>query len=180
LGGCVTGYLAPLTVYVSSSSPTFTPSSSNQYAVMRGGGTITVPGAVLSYGTTYYARTVAYDQSGNASAVSVAGSATLSQVVSTDIATGQVGLSNLSFSAAGNLVDDGSFEDPNWRVVRNTAFGGTHFSLSNVTADNGTWSVEHLGTGGQTTETVILSAIPANTGQVFMAAADFNTSAAVT
>jgi hypothetical protein len=180
LAGSMPADFAYTAVYVSSSSPTFTPSAANLYITMQGSGTVQVPGTVLNYGTTYYARLVAYDQIGNASAVSIAGSATLAQVVTTDIATGQVGLSNLSFSAAGNLVDDGSFEDPNWRTVRNTAFGGTHFSLTTSTADNGVWSVEHLGTGGQTTETVVLSTIPANTGQVFMAAADFNTSSLVT
>lgn len=179
LGGNMPGDYDHTTVYVSSSSPTFTPSPANEYTTMHGSGTVQVPGTVLTYGTTYYARLIAYDQSGNASAASAAGSSTLAQVVSTDIQTGQVGLNNLSFSAAGNLVDDGSFEDPNWQAVRNTAFGGTHFSITNTTADNGLWSVEHVGTGGQTTETVTLSTIPANTGQVFMAAADFKSSSLV-
>lgn len=167
-------------VYLSSSSPTFTPSLSNMVGSFKSAGTLTVPGAVLTYGTTYYARLVSFDQSGNASATSTAGSATLVQVVNTDIATGQVGLNNLSFSDVGNLIDDGSFEDPNWRSVRNTAFGGTHFAFTNSTASNGLWSVVHTGTAGQITEDVNLTQIPANVGQTFMAAVDWNSSSLVT
>jgi hypothetical protein len=167
-------------VYVDSSSPTFTPSPANQYATMRGGGTITVPGSVLTYGTTYYARLIAYDQSGNASTASTAGSATLSQVVSTDIGTGQVGLGNLSFSDVGNLIDNGSFEDPNWRATRNTQFGGTHWSFDNTTSSAGNWSALHTGTGGQTGETVKLNTINCTVGQTFMGAADWKLSSLVT
>lgn len=167
-------------VYVSSTSPTFTPSAANQYATMRGGGTITVPGAVLTYGTTYYARFIAFDQTGNASTASTAGSATLAQVVTTDIGTGQVGLGNLSFSDVGNLVDNGSFEDANWRATRNTQFGGTHFAFDNTTSSAGTWSVVHTGTGGQTFETVVLNTVNCTVGQTFMGAADWKVSSAVT
>ncbi len=167
-------------VYVDPSSPTFTPSSANQYSVIRGAGTVTVPGAVLTYGTTYYARLVAYDQSGNASAASVAGSATLTQVVSTDIGTGQVGLGNLSFSDVGNLVDNGSFEDPLWRATRNTQFGGTHFAFDNTTSSAGTWSVVHTGTGGQVDESVTLNTVNCTVGQTFMGAADWKVGTAVT
>ena len=169
-----------LFVYVSSSSPTFTPSAVNQYATMRGGGTVTIPAAVLTYGTTYYARLVAYDQTGNASTASVAGSATLAQVVTTDIATGQVSISNLSFSDVGNLVDNGSFEDANWRATRNTAFGGTHWSLDNTTSSAGTWSIHHTGTGGQVDESVTLTTFNAKVGQTFMGAADWKMDSGVT
>jgi hypothetical protein len=180
LGANMPGDFDHLSVYVSSSSPTFTPSPANLYQNMRGGGTVTVPGAVLTYGTTYYVRFIAYDQSGNASVASTAGSATLSQVVSTDIESGQVSLSNLSFSDVGNLIDNGSFEDPNWRAVRNTAFGGTHFALDNTTSSSGIWSVVHTGTAGQVDESVNLATVNCTPGQTFMGAADWKVSSAVT
>jgi len=180
LGGNMPGDFDHVAVYVDSSSPTFTPSSANLYQNMRGGGTVTVPSAVLTYGTTYYARLVAFDRTGNASTPSAAGSATLAQVVATDINTGQVSISNLSFSDVGNLIDNGSFEDANWRATRNAQFGGSHWGLDNTTSSSGTWSITHFGTGGQTTETIVLNTVNCTVGQTFMGAADWKVSAAVT
>ena len=180
LGGNMPGDFDHASVYVSSSSPTFTPSAANLYQNMRGGGTVTVPGAVLTYGTTYYARIIAYDQSGNASTASAAGSATLQQVVATDIQTGQVSLSNLAFSDVGNLINNGSFEDPTWQATYNTLMGGTHFAFDNTTSSSGNWSVVHTGTGGQTDESVNLSTINVTPGQTFMGAADWKVGTAVT
>ena len=180
-----TGHTMPLdfdhlSVYVSSSSPSFTPSAANLFQNMRGGGTVTVPGAVLTYGTTYYVRFVAYDRTGNASIPSAAGSATLSQVVAVDIASGQVSISNLAFSDVGNLIDNGSFEDVNWRATRNTAFGGSHWSFDNTTSSAGTWSATHFGTAGQTNETVVLNTVNCTVGQTFMGAADWKLNSSVT
>lgn len=164
------------TVYVSSSSPTFTPSSLNSVGTLKTAGNLTVPGAGLVYGTTYYARFIAYDQSGNASTASAAGSAVLAQVVATDITTGQVSLANVAFSDVGNLINNGSFEDPVWQATYNTLFGGTHFALDPSTSSAGSMSVVHTGTGGQVNETVVMTTIQAKTGQVFMGAADFKVS----
>lgn len=180
LGGTMPGDFDHLSVYVSSSSPTFTPSLANLYQNMRGGGTVTVPGAVLNYGTTYYARLIAYDRTGNASPTSAAGSSNLSQVVATDIATGQVSISNLAFSDVGNLIDNGSFEDPTWRATRNAAFGGSHWGFDNTTSSAGNWCITHFGTAGQTTETIVLNTVNCTVGQTFMGAADWKVSSAVT
>lgn len=180
LGGTMPGDFDHLSVYVSSLSPTFTPSPDNLYQNVSGGGTVTVPGAVLTYGTTYYARFVAYDKTGNASPASAAGSDTLSQVVATDIATGQVSISNLAFSDVGNLINNGSFEDPNWRTTYNTLFGGSHFGFDNTTSSGGNWSVTHFGTAGQTNENINLSSVSCTPGQTFMGAADWKVSTAVT
>lgn len=167
-------------VHISPSGSGFTPSSATLYGTMRAGGSLQPGSSSLSYGTTYYCRLIALDHSGNASTPSAAGSTVLTQVVSTDITTGQVGLNNISFSDVGNLIDDGNFEDANWRTVRNAAMGGTHFSLDNSTASIGTWSVKHTGVGGLGHEQVILNTISAKPGQVFMGAAEWKSSATVT
>lgn len=167
-------------VHISSSGSGFTPSSATLYGTMRAAGSLQPGSSSLSYGTTYYCRLIAVDRSGNASSPSTAGSAVLTQVVTTDITTGQVGLNNISFSDVGNLIDDGNFEDANWRATRNTAMGGTHFSLDNSTSSIGTWSVKHTGVGGLGHEQVVLNTISAKPGQVFMGAAEWKSSATVT
>lgn len=166
-------------VHVSSSGSGFTPSPSNLMGTLQGAGSMVVGGSLLAYNTTYWVKLVAIDHSGNVSTASAAGSAVLVQVVNTDIGTGQVGLGSLSFSDVGNLVDNGSFEDPTWRTLRNTAFGGSHFAFDNTTASSGTWSVVHTGFSGGT-EQVILSTITAKVGQVLMGAADIKMTSAVT
>lgn len=160
-------------VYLSTAGSSFTPGPTNLISTFSNGGTLTIPGATLVYGTQYWVKLIAFDRSGNASAASASGTATLIQVVNTDILSGQVGLDSLSFSDVGNLIDDGGFEDVNWRTTRNTAFGGSHFSFTNSISADGSWSVEHTGTGGQTTEQVVLTTVTAKPGQVFMGAADW-------
>lgn len=171
-GNPMPGDFDHLIVYVSSSSSTFTPSASNAVGTMRSGGTLTISGTTLTYGLTYFVRTVAFDQTGNPSTASTAGSAVLSQVVTTDITDGQVSLSNLAFSDVGNLINSGAFEDANWRATYNALFGGSHFGFDNTTSSAGTWSVIHTGSAGQTGESVVLSTINAKAGQTFMGAAD--------
>lgn len=167
-------------VYLSTGGSSFTPGAANLISTFSAKGTISIPGANLVYGTQYWIKLISFDKSGNASAASVAGTATLVQVVNTDILTGQVGLDSLSFSDVGNLIDDGGFEDPNWRSTRNTAFGGSHFSFTSSLSADGSWSVEHTGTGGQTTEQVVLNTVTAKPGQVFMGAADWYMTSLVT
>lgn len=167
-------------VYLSTGGSSFTPGPTNLVSTFSNKGTITIPGATLVYGTQYWVKLIAFDRSGNSSAASSSGTATLVQVVNTDILSGQVGLDSLSFSDVGNLVDDGGFEDVNWRTTRNTAFGGSHFSFTNSLSADGSWSVEHTGTGGQTTESVILTTVTAKPGQVFMGAADWYMTSLVT
>ncbi len=166
-------------VHVSTGGSGFTPSSVTLSGAMRTAGSLQVGSSSLVYGTTYYCKLVAVDRSGNASTPSTAGSAVLTQVVTTDVGTGQVGLSNIAFSDVGNLIDNGSFEDALWRATRNTAFGGSHFGFDNTTASSGTWSVIHTGFAVGN-ESVILSTISAKVGQTFMGAADIKMTSAVT
>jgi hypothetical protein len=165
-------------VYVSASGSGFTPSSSNLFGTMRVGQALQIPGSILTYGSTYFVKLIAVDKSGNLSVASVAGSATLSQVVSTDLGTGQVSLGNLAFSDMGNLIDNGSFEDPSWQTIRNAEFGGTHWSLDSTTAFAGTTSIRHTGAVGSD-ETVILNSVTAKQGQTFMGAVDIKMDSSV-
>lgn len=166
-------------VYVSSSGSGFTPGAANLSGTMRVGQSLQIPGGILTYGTTYFVKLIAVDHTGNLSAASVAGSATLQQIVSTDISNGQVSLSNLAFSDVGNLIDNGSFEDPAWQIVRNAEFGGTHWSLDTTTSFAGSTSIRHTGAVGSD-ETVVLNTITAKQGQTFMGAADMRMDSPVT
>lgn len=166
-------------VYVSSSGSGFTPSSANLSGTMRVGQALQIPGSTLIYGTTYFVKLIAVDHTGNLSPASAAGSVTLLQVVSTDISNGQVSLSNLSFSDVGNLIDNGSFEDPQWQAVRNAQFGGTHWSLDTTTSFAGTTSIRHTGAVGSD-ETVVLNSITAKQGQTFMGGVDVRMDTSVT
>jgi len=61
----------------------FTPSSATRKAAFLGGGTVTLSG--LTYGTPYFVKLVAYDQSGNASTPSAQATFTPQQAVTADI-----------------------------------------------------------------------------------------------
>jgi len=159
-------------IYVSSSGSAFTPSASNLYGSVRVGQSFQVPGSLLTYNTQYWVKLIAVDQSGNLSAASTASTATLLQVVYTDLGTNQVGLSNVSFSDVGNLIDNGSFEDASWQAVRNSQFGGSHFGLDNTTSSSGTWSAIHTGFAVGTEKVTIGSINNVKVGQVFMGAVD--------
>lgn len=159
-------------VYVSPTGAGFTPSSANLFGTMRTGQTLQIPGSLLTYNTQYWVKLTAVDQSGNVSPASASGTATLLQVVNTDVGTGQVGLSNIAFSDVGNLIDNGSFEDPTWQAIRNSQFGGSHFGLDNTTSSSGTWSMIHTGFSVGTEKVVIGTIANVKVGQVFMGAAD--------
>lgn len=165
-------------VYVSTGGAAFTPSTSNLYGTMRIGQALQIPGSVLTYNTQYWVKLIAVDKSTNASPASSAGTTTLTQVVYTDVGTGQVGLSNVSFSDVGNLIDNGSFEDPTWQAIRNAEFGGTHWSIDGTTSSSGTTSVKH--TGSVIDDTVVLNTVTAKPGQTFMGAADMKMDSSVT
>jgi hypothetical protein len=167
-----------VSVYASASGSGFTPSAANLYGTMRQGGTFQIPGSQLIYNTEYWVKLVAVDRTGNASVPSAAGTATLAQVVYTDIGSGQVGLNNIAFSDVGNLIDNGSFEDPTWQAIRNAEFGGTHWSIDSTTASSGTTSIKHA--GATTDDLVVLNTVNCKPGQVFMGAADIKMDSAVT
>lgn len=158
---------------------TFTPNSTTLKDFLPGSAaqstTIT---SGLTYGTQYWARLVAVDSSGNKSTPSVAGggsTAILTQVVNTEIGTGQVGLANTRFSDVGNLVDDGSFEASDVQAARALLFAGSHFAWDNSTSSNGTWSLRHDSwTGGATSESLMLQgSLPVKPGERVFGAADY-------
>lgn len=98
----------------------------------------------LTYGTDWFVRLVAVDTSNNKSDPSdqtTTSHTVLTQVVSTEIGTGQVGLNNTAFSDVGNLVDDGSFEIPSYRVSRQSLIGNNHFAFDSTTSSVGSWSL---------------------------------------
>jgi hypothetical protein len=158
---------------------TFTPGPSTLKDFLPGSAaqstTIT---AGLSYGTDYFARLVAVDNSANKSSPSDSNStshAILTQVVTTEIGTGQVGLANTAFSDVGNLIDDGSFEQLAFRNSRAALFSGSHFAWDNTTSSNGTWSLRHDSwAGGATSEQLMLQgALPVKPGERVFGAADY-------
>lgn len=123
----------------------FTPGSGTLRDFLPGGvAQATTITSGLTYGTEYYVKLIAVDSSGNKSGPSDTTStshAILSQVVSTEIGTGQVGLANTAFSDVGNLIDDGSFEIASYRVARQSLITGTHIAFDNSTFSNGVWSL---------------------------------------
>lgn len=167
-------------VYVSAAGAGFTPSPATLFGTMRTGQSLQIPGSLLTYNTQYWVKLIAVDQSGNIGPASASGTATLVQVVYTDVGTGQVGLSNVSFSDVGNLIDNGSFEDPTWQAIRNSQFGGSHFGLDNTTSSAGTWSVIHTGFSVGTEKVVLGNIGNVKVGQVFMGAADLKMDSSTT
>lgn len=88
----------------------------------------------LTYGVTHNVRLRAFDLTGNASGYSAVVSATPRQVVATDLDVVLPG--DIAYSDVGNLIPDGSFENP--------VLSGQRLSLSHV----GGWSIIP-GTGAQ-------------------------------
>jgi hypothetical protein len=80
-----------------SAGSNFTPSPTTQVGLLYARGTYVV--ADLPYGTTQYARLVAVDTRGNASAPSAQGSDTPQQVVSQDVFDGAIGTAKLADAA---------------------------------------------------------------------------------
>lgn len=111
----------------------FLPSATNSATTITG----------LTYGTDWFARLVAIDTSGNRSDPSDSNDtshAVLTQVVSTEIGTGQVGLNNTAFSDVGNLIDDGNFEISSYRVARQNLLSA-NMAFDSSTSSVGGWSL---------------------------------------
>jgi len=89
VGGAMPADFDRLEVHVGTTS-TFTPTSANRINVISKAGVVAWP--VPSYSTTYYARLVAYDTSGNASPASA----------STSFSAATIGASDLTVGVAGN------------------------------------------------------------------------------
>lgn len=154
----------------------FTPSAATKVDTLPAAGVSVISalhdGTPLVYGTTYYVKLISYDLSGNASTVSAQGSGSPQQVVQTDIGTGQVGLSNLSFSDVGNLVDDGSFELSNWRTAR-TATLPTGWAFNTDQANNGLYSLKIQNTVGGTVNWTMRTGVNVQFGEVYLGVFDY-------
>lgn len=172
--------LAGVEVHVSNAD--FTPTSATKKDVLPPSVLATTLTG-LSYGTEYWVKLVAFDTTGNKSAASDTTStshAVLKQVVSTEIGTGQVGLTQTAFSDVGNLVDDGSFEIQTKRDDRTTAIGTQHLAFDATTAFNGTFSLRSDSWASPTTESLQLQgSLPVKPGERVFGAADYRQSADV-
>lgn len=99
-------------VHVSSGGTGFTPSASTLKDTFLPGGGVSVVGN-LTYGTQYWVKLIAQDYTGNLSVVSDNSgttTATVVQVVHTDVGGNVIDFTNITFKDIGNLVADGSFE----------------------------------------------------------------------
>lgn len=157
----------------------FTPSSSTLKSYMASASAVTITG--LAYGTDWFARLVAVDTSGNKSTASDQTStshAVLTQVVSTEIGTGQVGLKNTAFSDVGNLIDDGNLEIASVRVARQNLFGSYHMAFDNSTSSVGSWSLRSDSFAGGTLEYFTLQdQLPVKPGERIFGALDMRATA---
>jgi hypothetical protein len=167
--------LAGVEVHVSTSD--FTPSAGTKKDVLPPGVLSTTLTQGLVYGTEYWVKLVAFDTTGNRSAASDTTSTThvvLSQVVSTEIGTGQVGLSQTKFSDVGNLIDDGTFELTDVRATRTSLIGSQHLAFDNATSSNGNWSLRSDPWAGSSNESILLQgSLPVKPGERVFGAADY-------
>lgn len=167
--------LAGVEVHVSTAD--FTPTTGTKKDVLPPGVLATTLTQGLVYGTEYWVKLVAYDTTGNRSTPSDTTSTThvvLKQVVSTEIGTGQVGLTQTTFSDVGNLIDDGTFELPDNRTARTALIGIQHLSFDNATASNGTWSLRSDPWAGTSSESIRLQgSLPVKPGERVFGAADY-------
>lgn len=135
----------------------------------------------LEYGSEYWVRLVAVDTEGNRSAPSdetATSHAILTQVVSVEIGTGQIGLNNTRFSDIGNLVDDGDFENAQVRTDRQLSVIGSHMFFDDTTSSNGLWSLSVTGQSPWFEEHMVLqSEMPVKPGERIFGAADYKASA---
>lgn len=175
LGAAMPADLAGVEVHVSTSD--FTPTSLTKKDTLPPGVLATTLTQGLVYGTEYWVKLIAFDTTGNKSAASDTTSTThvvLKQVVSTEIGTGQVGLSQTTFSDVGNLIDDGTFELADNRTARTTLIGIQHLSFDNSTASNGTWSLRSDLWAGTSSESIRLQgSLPVKPGERVFGAADY-------
>ena len=172
---------AGVEVHISNAGSTFTPTSGTKVDFLTGGPQSTTITTGLVYGVQYWGKLVAVDTSGNKSIASLSGTTTLTQVVNSEIGTGQVGLANTLFSDVGNLLDDGSFESAVSRGLRGTSFAGSHFSFDNATASNSSWSLRHDSwAGGAVSERFALQgSLPVKPGERVFGAADYRATSSI-
>jgi len=167
--------LAGVEVHVSTSD--FTPSVGTKKDTLPPGVLSTTLTSGLSYGTEYWVKLVAVDTTGNRSAASDTTSTShtvLKQVVSTEIGTGQVGLTQTAFSDVGNIIDDGTFEISDIRASRTTLIGIQHLTFDNATSSNGTWSLRSDAWAGSSSESILLQgSLPVKPGERVFGAADY-------
>lgn len=167
--------LAGVEVHVSTAD--FTPSSATKKDVLPPGVLATTLTQGLVYGTEYWVKLVAFDTTGNKSVPSDTTSTShvvLKQVVSTEIGSGQVGLSQTKFSDVGNIIDDGSFENADVRTARTSLIGIQHLAFDNATASNGTWSLRSDPWAGTSSESFLLQgSLPVKPGERVFGAADY-------
>lgn len=144
----------------------FTPSAATLVDALRTGGVhVSAP---LTYGTSYFFKLRSVDVNGNTSAASTEVSATPLQVLSGDVKNGTLGLKQIAFSQVGNLVDDGSFEDPDYRANRSAVLPAG-WSFASDFANNGTYSLKITTNGTWTLQ----GALPLRAGARVVAAADY-------
>lgn len=109
-------------VHLSTSSG-FTPSASTRVDTMRRGGTVTISN--LTYGVTYYARLVAYDMSGNASAASAQSSGVARPAISDDLGPGSVTAEKMVIAGANLMPDPTLQQAAAWTVPASTTRAAT-------------------------------------------------------
>lgn len=174
--------LAGVEVHVSNAD--FTPSTATKKDVLPPSVLATTLTG-LTYGTEYWVKLVAFDTTGNKSAASdttTTSHAVLKQVVSTEIGSGQVGLSQTTFSDVGNLIDDGSFEIADIRTARTQVINAAsmHLAFDNTTASNGTFSLRSDSWASPSTESLLLQgSLPVKPGERVFGAADYRQTADV-
>lgn len=167
--------LAGVEVHVSTAD--FTPTTGTKKDTLPPGVLATTLTQGLTYGTEYWVKLIAVDTTGNRSTASDTTSTShvvLKQVVSTEIGTGQVGLTQTTFSDVGNLIDDGTFELADNRAARTTLIGSQHLSFDNTTASNGTWSLRSDFWASPSSESIRLQgSLPVKPGERVFGAADY-------
>jgi hypothetical protein len=180
-GAAMPADLAGVEVHVSTSD--FTPTTGTKKDVLPPGVLSTTLTQGLVYGTEYWVKLIAVDTTGNRSAASDTTSTShvvLKQLVSTEIGTGQVGLSQTKFSDVGNIVDDGTFENADQRADRTVLIGTQHLTFDNTTSSNGVWSIRSDAWAGSSNESILLQgSLPVKPGERVFGAADYRQSATV-
>ncbi len=154
----------------------FTPSSATKVDTLAPGVLSTTITQGLTYSTEYWVKLVAVDTTGNRSPASDTTSTShvvLSQVVSTEIGTGQVGLNNTAFSDVGNLIDDGNLEIATYRTSRTALMSGSHLAFDSSTSSVGVWSIRSDSFGAGSTEYFTLQdSLPVKPGERIFGALD--------
>lgn len=126
-------------VHLSSGSG-FTPSAATYLGTIRSSQGGPFYATNLPYGTPHFARLIAFDRLGNASAASAQGSATPARITGLDLAAGSVGYDAIQFKDTGNLIPDGSFETQPYRdtLALPTGFA---FDTNPLSGKHGTYTL---------------------------------------